>query len=455
MIHTTHTTTVCGLRGRRSPLGRLLALLLLLGGTAAASAQQLTITKPFGRDASRNEAVTRPRIDFNHDTCALVIVSLDLEEADFEGDIKLMQLRDGEWWIYLSPGANWLTVLSEHHLPLRIEFAPVRPAVTYTLGIRAPQVLQNLAVSRPLEADITMVDASRFRRTDASGRTCALLRIGMVMPGARFSGAVASEYRRGEWWVWMSPGTTTSTVSVDGFNPLALTFEPLQAATTYVMTIVRSDELPLAELEPEAPMVYDDDTPVTPYVEMEMENNIPHFEEPQAPKPQPPVVEVVEAPKVEAAPKEEATPKEEVAPKTEAAPKAAKQGWSHSAALKSALLPGLGQMGKGYVGSGIATLTGELILVGGAVGSYLVADHQVQLIRNGLSANGLRTARDNYNTARSVNIGCIVGASALYVYNIVRAGAMKPRNKGSLALAPALLPADGATATGLGLTLNF
>jgi hypothetical protein len=118
-------------------------LFFLLLCSLPAEAQNLLVSSPFTESKVRNEAVTRPRVDFNHDTCALVIVTLDFEDVDFEGDIKLIQLRDDEWWIYLSPGANWLTVLSEKHLPLRIEFAPVRPATTYTLGLKAPVVLKS------------------------------------------------------------------------------------------------------------------------------------------------------------------------------------------------------------------------------------------------------------------------------------------------------------------------
>ena len=215
---------------------------ILMGALSVVEAQEIRISSPFAVSKTRNEAVTRPRVDFNHDTCALVIVNLDFEEVDFEGDIKLMQYRDGEWWIYLSPGANWLTILSEYHTPLRVDFAPVRPATTYTLGLRAAVTMQTIEVVDPCQADITMVDARRFSRMDASGRTCALVRIGFVQPNVEFSGAVDKEYRRGEWWVWFPVDATTTTIDAPGYEPLTITFEPLRTAVTYVMTLKKGKE---------------------------------------------------------------------------------------------------------------------------------------------------------------------------------------------------------------------
>ena len=48
-----------------------------------------------------------------------------------------------------------------------------------------------------------------------------------------------------------------------------------------------------------------------------------------------------------------------------------------TALLKSALLPGLGQIGKRHVGEGIVTLLGEVALVGVGVGSYMMAQNQL------------------------------------------------------------------------------
>ena len=296
-------------------------------------AQEIEISAPFSMSKTRNEAVSHPHIDYNHDTCALVIVSLGFKEVDFEGDINYKQYVGNEWWLYLSPGANWLTVLSDYHTPLRVDFEPVRVATTYTIGLRSAVKEQTIVVTDSCRADITMVDARRYSRTDASGRLCALLRIGFVQPNVEFSGAVDQEYHRGEWWVWLPVGTTETTVSGMGLNPLIIRFAPLQTAVTYTMTLT------------------------------------------------------VEQPK-----------------QTEIVIVGSEKADNWSAAFKSALLPGLGQMGKGYVGSGIATLTGEVLLAGGAVYSYLQANSHY---------DNIMATLDNDGNSGTVNEADVTGYNTL------------------------------------------
>ena len=517
---------------RHQPGKYILSLILwvvLMGGFSIAEAQEIIVSSPFAASKTRNEAVTRPRVDFNHDTCALVIINLDFEDVDFEGDIKLMQYRDGEWWVYLSPGANWLTILSEMHTPLRVEFAPVRAATTYTLGLRAPVTLQTIEVADPCRAEITMVDARRFSRNDASGRTCALIRIGFVQPNVEFSGAVDKEYRRGEWWVWFPVGTTSTTVDVVGFEPLTITFEPLQTAVTYLMTLRKGGTgAPAAtpkasEPKPEPkPIVYDDETPAMEAFNPDVENYHPVNPEIVIPKAQQTTVQVsgmvfskenkqplsnvavslkqnghtvaytmsresgsfdlnvplgsyvIEAVhpqygdyvtskpiKVSGATvvdpivigskgKQAKTPKE---PKTSSG---STGGWSWGAALESTVVPGLGQVLKGRWGSGIATFLGEAALAGGIFYTYTLAEEQLAIIENNnTSYNRFQRANADYKTYQMVNIGLIGAVAAVHVYNIIRAGTIKPRQKGGLALGPSLLPADGTVTPSLSLTFTF
>lgn len=130
-----------------------------------------------------------------------------------------------------------------------------------------------------------------------------------------------------------------------------------------------------------------------------------------------------------------------------------------SAMLKSVFLPGLGQMGKRHVGSGIFTLLGELTMVGGAVGSSLLAQDELAAMRKSdISLGDFNTAKENYNTLRTANIAFWGAAGALYVWNLYRAYSMKPKykkNKKSLAYYPALIPAERDAVAGVGLTLTF
>lgn len=129
------------------------------------------------------------------------------------------------------------------------------------------------------------------------------------------------------------------------------------------------------------------------------------------------------------------------------------------AMLKSVFLPGLGQMGKRHVGSGIFTLLGELTMVGGAVGSSLLAQDELAAMRKSdISLGDFNAAKESYNTFRTANIAFWGAAGALYVWNLYRAYSMKPKykkDKKSMAYYPTLIPTERDAVAGVGLTLTF
>lgn len=134
--------------------------------------------------------------------------------------------------------------------------------------------------------------------------------------------------------------------------------------------------------------------------------------------------------------------------------------YSNSAALvKSIFLPGLGQMGKRRGGSGFFTLMGEVAFVGGAVGSYYMANQELSVIQDAqTSLDGYKSAKENYNTWRTVNIASLSAAAALYVWNLYRAYTIKPKfkkDKNSLSFYPTLMPVEDELSAGVGLTFNF
>lgn len=221
--------------------GCLFGVLFALLPTVAA-AQGLEVTAPLSL-TSRQEAVQYERYDYNLNRCAVVVVYLDDDNVDFQGDVRSTQYRgNGEWWVWMIQGANWMSVTVPNYTPLRMEFNPLASGKTYEVRIRpaAPKLL--LTVAEPFHADISMTDASKYSRLDSKGRTCALVRIGMVLPEAQFTGAVHSKYLNSEWMVWLSPGTTSLTISAQGYQPLTVQFEPVQAAVTYLMTVHKAGE---------------------------------------------------------------------------------------------------------------------------------------------------------------------------------------------------------------------
>ena len=217
------------------------ALLLCAGSLWA---QTLEIEKPLAL-TERQEAVKYERLDFNQVPCALLILHLDNDNVDFEGDIRTTQYRNGEWWIWMIQGSNWLTVKASQFTPLTMEFKGLQSGKTYEATVRAA-VLLRLAISEDFHFDQSRTDAAnaKYMRRDAQGRTCALVRMGLVLPEAQITGPKVehSEYRDGEWWVWLSPDATQMTVTADGYQPLALQFDPVRAASTYMLTLLKEGQ---------------------------------------------------------------------------------------------------------------------------------------------------------------------------------------------------------------------
>ena len=225
-----------GLSGVVRHLGAMLFVFL----PAVVAAQGLEVSKPLTLTA-RQEAVQYERFDYNLNLCAMVVVYLDDDNVDFQGDVRTQQYRgNGEWWVWMIQGANWLSVTIPNYTPLRMEFSPLASGKTYEVHIRpaAPKLL--LTVTEPFHQDMSRTDASKYSRLDAQGRTCALVRIGLVLPEAKFTGAVHSRYLNSEWMVWLSPGTTSLGISAQGYQPLTVQFEPVQAAATYLMTVFKA-----------------------------------------------------------------------------------------------------------------------------------------------------------------------------------------------------------------------
>ncbi len=124
--------------------------------------------------------------------------------------------------------------------------------------------------------------------------------------------------------------------------------------------------------------------------------------------------------------------------------------------VKSAVVPGLGQMGKGYYAEGWLTLTGELLFVGGGAYSYYTAQQQLEVMRNATTPYAdWHAAQNKYNTFRTASYIAWGSAAVLYLFNLYRAYSMQPRRTTGLALALSVMPTERGFTPSLSLTLNF
>lgn len=81
-------------------------------------------------------------------------------------------------------------------------------------------------------------DAVRARVDDANGVACALVKVGLIAKDPVFSGAVKSEYKDGEYWVYLPEGTENILIKTSNFVPFNCNFgKPLQSLFTYRATI--------------------------------------------------------------------------------------------------------------------------------------------------------------------------------------------------------------------------
>lgn len=127
-----------------------------------------------------------------------------------------------------------------------------------------------------------------------------------------------------------------------------------------------------------------------------------------------------------------------------------------SALLSSALLPGLGQMGKRHYGEGIATMVGEVLLVGGAVSTYFMGKSELDKITSGsLNYDEYKTAEKKYNTLRTTNHILWGAAAALYVFNLYRAATLHPNYKQTVYVEPGIITTPDAILPTVGITLKF
>ncbi len=87
-------------------------------------------------------------------------------------------------------------------------------------------------------ADMSMTDAVQFPKEDLNSDRCGLIRMGLVIPDATFEGdIISSEYKDGEWWIYMIKDANWLTIKSSKYLPLRYEFEEIQSNVTYVMNV--------------------------------------------------------------------------------------------------------------------------------------------------------------------------------------------------------------------------
>jgi len=120
---------------------RFFLLLLLLAGAGVMRAQHPEVVE-FRADLSMTDAVKYPKYDSKDQPCGLIKLGFASFDANFEGDIVSFDFKDGEWWIYMDKGADYLRIISKENAyePILCEFLDygikgVESNVTYVMNV--------------------------------------------------------------------------------------------------------------------------------------------------------------------------------------------------------------------------------------------------------------------------------------------------------------------------------
>ena len=75
-------------------------------------------------------------------------------------------------------------------------------------------------------ADMSMTDAVQYPKEDFNGDRCGLIRLGLVLSDVTFEGdIVSSEYKDGEWWIYLVKDANWLTIKSKSYVPLRYEFE--------------------------------------------------------------------------------------------------------------------------------------------------------------------------------------------------------------------------------------
>ena len=109
------------------------------------------------------------------------------------------------------------------------------------LGISAQELTVKSMTAAPMD-----LSASLYERKDLNNKPCALVKVQSAAVGTQFEGNVIppAEYKTGEYWVYMSPGSYLLNIKHPQFVPLTLNFRDygirsVESKVTYVLTLLK------------------------------------------------------------------------------------------------------------------------------------------------------------------------------------------------------------------------
>ena len=104
---------------------------------------------------------------------------------------------------------------------------------------------QKLTVERMMASSVDL-SASQFERKDLAGLACGLVKVQLAAAGAQFEGNIfgQTEYKTGEYWVYMTQGAYMLRIKHPGYVPLDVNFRDfgisgVQSKVTYYLTILK------------------------------------------------------------------------------------------------------------------------------------------------------------------------------------------------------------------------
>lgn len=117
--------------------------------------------------------------------------------------------------------------------------------ILFFMGVFISVYSQSLVVTgfELKENDLT-AQRPRYERLDYNNNPCGLVKIGLPIREATFESMDIihkyTEYKDGEWWVYMIDGSQRITIKAPDYPPLRYTFsEPIRGGQTYIMTVER------------------------------------------------------------------------------------------------------------------------------------------------------------------------------------------------------------------------
>lgn len=122
----------------------------------------------------------------------------------------------------------------------------LRLIILYVLSLMVANVsAQELVIREPFQMvpnDLTAAQA-KYQKLDYNGNPCALVIVGLVDRSATFHGDVIhTEYKQGEWWVYMIEGSRYLKIKTDNYLPKETEFAPLKSKTTYKISFTFSTQ---------------------------------------------------------------------------------------------------------------------------------------------------------------------------------------------------------------------